>query len=93
MKTHAKIESERASKGQGGQYIDVTLSGSLKTEIASLRFEPNGIGYRLSGWSHDGHRIDVSISENTEKGEKQKGERYNAPMRSDWVDDGSDITY
>ncbi len=77
MKTYATVTSERASKGQGGEYVEISLKGAHSTEIASLRFSTDGSGYRLSGWTHDNHRIDFSISENTEKGERQKGELCN----------------
>lgn len=74
MKLYANVTSERASKGQGGEYLDIVITGAHQTELVSLHIKPDGVNYRLTGWTHDNHRIDVVISENMTKGEKQKGE-------------------
>lgn len=71
MRLYATITSERASKGQGGnEAIKISLKGAHGTEIVSLMFKDDGAGYSLSGWTHDNHRIEHSISENMQKGEK-----------------------
>lgn len=72
MRLYATISSERASKGQGGnESIEISLKGAHGTEIASLKFSPDGSGYSLQGWTHDNRRIELSISENlTNKGEQ-----------------------
>ena len=75
MKLYATIESERAKKGQGGEDLVITITGAHKTELVTMVVRPDGDHYRIDGWTHDNHRIDISISENMQrKGEKKKGE-------------------
>ncbi|MBP9771432.1 MAG: hypothetical protein KBD16_00695 [Candidatus Pacebacteria bacterium] len=79
MKLYATITSERASKGQGGnEYLDIELKGAHSTPIVRLSLISDGAGYKLTGWTHDNHRIEMAIPENMTKGERQKGEMQNA---------------
>lgn len=72
MRLYATTTSERATKGQGGnEYLDISITGSHETELITLRIVPNGANYKLTGWTHDNHRIDFDISENMTKGNKQ----------------------
>ncbi len=74
MKLYATTTSERASKGQGGEYLDIVITGSYQTELVSLHIKPDGANYRMTGWTHDNHWIDIAINENITKGNKQKDE-------------------
>lgn len=74
MKLYATTTSERASKGQGGEYLDIVITGAYQTELLSLHIQPDGPNYRLTGWTHDNHRIGMQINENMAKGNQQKDE-------------------
>lgn len=76
MKLYATTTSERASKGQGGEYLDIVITGAHQTELITLKIVPDGNSYRLTGWTHDDKYISLNINENmAKKGEKKKGEK------------------
>ena len=75
MRVYANITSERASKGQGGnEYLDIVITGAHQTELITLKVVPDGSHYRITGWTHDNHYIELKIDENVAKGKRQKGE-------------------
>lgn len=78
MKLYATVSSERASKGQGGQFLNIIITDSEKQEIARLVITDEENGFVIA-YDYD---EDSTIVEHwkglelaTEKGEKQKGER------------------
>lgn len=75
MKLYATIESERASKGQGGNdYINIELqSGSAKSSFVEYAIEYTAEGIRVT----DGDGSILLETGDREKGERQKGELCN----------------
>ena len=48
MKLYATVQSERASKGQGGnEYIDISLKDENGQSVCRMKFVENGLGYEL----------------------------------------------
>ncbi len=74
MKLYATTTSERASKGQGGRYLDIQLQGEDKQELGviSARYDEHNKEYYLNYWSR-GKCIQINRIKET-KGNKQKGE-------------------
>jgi hypothetical protein len=69
MKLYATVSSERASKGQGGKWIDINISGE-KQGIAVITVRENSTYYDLGIVSPTETR-NIRIEK---KGNKQKGE-------------------
>ena len=87
MKLYATTTSERASKGQGGEYIDIELKDSEKICFATIKVRADRQdGHSVTIW-HDGqtststHKDSAWNKELSEhrkqKGKKQKGECEN----------------
>ena len=74
MKLYAKIQSERASKGQGGKAIDITLYDENKKIIAEMSYLTDQFGYNLvlNGCAKD--LIFNNFDINTINAKKQKDE-------------------
>ena len=86
MKLYATVTSERASKGQGGEYLDIEIKNEDKMCVAVVKVRPDRLnGQSITIW-HDG-KTDVSTHKDSAwnreiydspyqvaKGEKKKGE-------------------
>lgn len=84
MKLYATVQSERASKGQGGNFLNIIVKDENKQEIARLVItkEDNGtvIAYDydedvaiFERW----HNLEMATANSGKKGEKQKGDECN----------------
>ncbi len=89
MKLYATVTSERATKGQGGEYLDIDIKNSDKMVVATIKVRPDRLnGQSITVW-HDS-RTDVRVHKDSAwnrdiyetpyqqgktKGEKQKGEK------------------
>lgn len=82
MKLYATVTSERASKGQGGEYIDIEIKDGEKLCFATIKVRTDKQdGQSITIW-HDG-QTDVRAYKDSawnkeindyRKGKKQKGE-------------------
>jgi hypothetical protein len=83
MKLYATITSERATKGQGGKYLDINISNEKKKIICSISVscdEYNQTTLTLNGYDINDVFFDQFPCENCQenlpdKGENQKGEK------------------
>lgn len=80
MKLYATVTSERASKGQGGEYLDIEIKNELKIVFATIKVreqaieiwydgETNVTAFKDSRWNREIYDYQ------NKKGEKQKAER------------------
>lgn len=80
MKLHATVASERASKGQGGEYLDIAVKGENRETILELNITQEGGNYIVKGYAinHNpkGLRSESYIHYEL-TGERQKGECLN----------------
>lgn len=64
MKLYATVTSERASKGQGGEYLDIEIKNELQIVFASIKVRGQSIelwydgesevkAYKDSAWNRD----------------------------------------
>lgn len=77
MKLYATTTSERATKVQGGEYIDIDIFNGNKDMVATIKVREQLNGQRLVIW-HDGDTV-VDVYKDSEankrtKGNQQKGE-------------------
>lgn len=73
MNLYAIVSSERASKGQGGKYLDIKITGENKQNYARLFIQQDGEIELTNARGVMVYRANaVEFSET--KGEKQKGE-------------------
>jgi hypothetical protein len=90
MKLYATVTSERATKGQGGEYLDIELKDEERVCFATIKVRTDRLdGQSVTIW-HDGltdvrtHKDSAWNREIYEyrktKGEKQKGEYCNECM-------------
>lgn len=74
MKLYAKTTSERASKGQGGEYIDISISREDKAVIFELKAREVNGQYILDGYAinprEDGKRSEQYFKFEIAKGKK-----------------------
>ena len=56
MKLYATTTSERATKGQGGEYIDIDIFNGNKDMVATIKVREQLNGQRLVIW-HDGDTV------------------------------------
>jgi len=80
MKLYAKVSSERASKGQGGnKYLHVDFLDELKRIVVRIEYMPSSTGspYLVitDGTGPTTKTIHFPLYILKEKGKKQKGER------------------
>lgn len=79
MKLYATTTSERASKGQGGQFLNIVIYDDQKQEIARFVATQEENGYVIA-YDYDEDSTIVERWEELElattKGNKQKGERH-----------------
>lgn len=95
MKLYATIESNRAKKGQGGDYLDIEVKGEDQSTILELKIRPETAfdgseyylvtGYAIQPEHAPGRRSEHYIKYEIAKGEKQKGEKCE--------DDGGEHVY
>jgi len=80
MKLYAKVTSERASKGQGGEWLDVEIVDTNRDRIMLIQIYENPNVYdNVTTYivqKEYGDRYKNGIYTPKQKGEKQKGERY-----------------
>lgn len=78
MKLYATTTSERASKGQGGDYLDIEVKGENKENILELHIKEVNDEYVIDGYAisqrEDKKRSEYYIKYVLEKGKSQKGE-------------------
>jgi hypothetical protein len=79
MKLYATTTSERASKGQGGEYLDIEVKGEDKKTILELHIEEKGDMYEITGYAINAEhapnrRSESYIKYEVTKGKKQKSE-------------------
>ena len=81
MKLYATVESERAKKGQGGQYLDIGIQNEYKEVVATINIRAidGAKGYEtrrtIKIWYNgltEVHAYKNSGDTNETKGEKQK---------------------
>jgi hypothetical protein len=73
MKLYATTTSERASKGQGGEYLDITITtGKEKRKLWTLTVRESSSQFTLTAWNDVDNKYQLS---EISKGEKQKGEK------------------
>ena len=72
MRLYATVTSERASKGQGGEYLEIDICGPNKFPVARLRVEWNGEKVIIEG-NYDSYLANMYAESYKTKGEKQKG--------------------
>lgn len=82
MKLYGTVTSERASKGQGGEYLDIELKNELKIVFASIKVRNQVIeiwhdgeteikSFKDSAWNREIYEYQKT------RGERQKGDRVN----------------
>lgn len=72
MKLYATVTSERASKGQGGKYLDIRISDATQKELADVQVtEEDGEICLVLRVNHENKGV-FWLKET--KGNKQKGE-------------------
>lgn len=71
MKLYATVTSERASKGQGGEYLDIVITDSQKIKLWQLNVTPS-LNLFIKQYIN-GRAVDQWVLE-ANRGEKQKGE-------------------
>lgn len=60
MKLYATVESERARKGQGGEWLDIEIKNGDKLCVALIKVRPDrSNGQSITVW-HDG-KTDVAV--------------------------------
>lgn len=79
MKLYAIVTSERASKGQGGEWLDIQVTNTQKDTLLFLKvFERKSSTIlemtRMKG-NGSGPVTEIYALEDLKKGEKQKGEK------------------
>lgn len=76
MKLYATVTSERASKGQGGEWLEILISGADKKPIYQVDINADFFTVKYAGDVDYLLRLanDISAQDLIEKGEKQKGE-------------------
>jgi len=81
MKLYATVESERAKKGQGGDYLDIDITDEDEFIVAQFKVHTKNDGHGLLYYIDTVIREDVYVdghhwidSEIVKKGERQKGE-------------------
>ncbi len=77
MKLYATTTSERASKGQGGEHLDIRIYNQERKEIGRLCCV-SGEAFLWSFWNKNKKEreiIELSYVGNEPKGKKQKGEK------------------
>ena len=94
MKLYATVESERAKKGQGGQYLDIGIQNEYKEVVATINIRAieGAKGYEtrrtIKIWYNgltEVHAYKNSGDTNETKGEKQKGECLH--KNTEWRDE------
>lgn len=74
MKLYATTTSERASKGQGGEYLNIEVKGENKENILELHIEEINNEYVINGYAisqrEDKKRSEYYIKYVLEKGKK-----------------------
>lgn len=76
MKLYATVTSERASKGQGGEWLEIEVQNDKRKRIALLSIYPSGIQSRFT-W--DSHKLDMDCDGAMDehiKGNKQKAGQF-----------------
>lgn len=91
MKLYATVESERASKGQGGEWIDINLKDERGITFATIEVRKEK-GYFMPTLEID------SIGKVTEKGKKKTRTKYctgcgACTMGEGWEDGKCDACY
>lgn len=86
MKLYATVSSERASKGQGGEYLDIVILGEDKKPIMDIAVRSEDERYTIHGYVMQPEHAPGRRSEQyfayevgkrnieAEKGKQQKGE-------------------
>lgn len=80
MKLYATVASERATKGQGGKYLDIVVQNESKRIVARLEVRTTVTGKTMLFLCHDKGATIATLSPldwmkigKETKGEKQKG--------------------
>jgi len=78
MKLYASVTSERATKGQGGEYLDIEVKGENKKTILELHIEEKDDMYEITGYAINAEhapnrRSESYITYKVTKGNNQKG--------------------
>lgn len=72
MKLYATTTSNRASKGQGGDYLKIDIRGAKEEQLWNINITPYDLefkGYIMKIWTSDGHYLESVIKGNNQKGE------------------------
>jgi hypothetical protein len=73
MKLYATVTSERATKGQGGEWLEFTITDKNKSQLWGIQVRDDGEKYNMLIWNRIEGKIIESFIPHT-KGEKQKAE-------------------
>ena len=71
MKLYAKTTSERASKGQGGEYLDIEITNENKDLIFTVKVRNEDLFNEISIWSETDNKY---LKHQQPKAEKKKAE-------------------
>jgi hypothetical protein len=77
MRLYAKTTSDRASKGQGGEWLDIEIAGENRLTIGKIEARDCGEYYslKLSTPYNEGDALKRRVGElRIKKGKRQKGE-------------------
>lgn len=87
MKLYATTTSERASKGQGGNdFLEINVQDENKHTFLELKILPKDEYIQLSGWvvQPSARRSEQYFEFEVQKGEKQKGDRFEGWTSADF---------
>jgi len=89
MKLYASVQSERAKKGQGGEYLDIDITDEKKTLLWTIKVNTYELFHKIDVWNEPDNKYwsqqitknidcgcekDVFCCSKHIKGEKQKGD-------------------
>ena len=74
MRLYATIQSERATKGQGGEYLKISIKGKDKSLLWSIKVDEVNDDYVMQIWNEKENKFWDSVISDT-KGKKETGKK------------------